>query len=388
MTWLADFHEQTDLNKYPVALRTRGGIGYQTPDGIVSNFVGHPVHYYDNGWKPITLAHSNGRFEGTEFGWDGNAVTYKKTPLFKPESVTFNGIIRPLNFLLDGQRLVSDVAGIGIYEILFTESGVKELLTIPNPLDGLLTFQVAHHGKPDELYKRERRIVSEQLKKQSGDEYVITRDMVYPIVIDPDYASHTGDGLITGYNATTYATARSTSTSFDITGTVMRIKQQSDVGFYIERSFLKLDTSGIPDSDSISQVVLKLTCTAKAVATDFDIQVVKQNWSAQDPITAANREAAYDNCLSGTLDDNIWKNTSAVVATNQYSSGNLNTAWVAKTGYTYYSLISSRDRAGIAPSANETLTIATQEHATSAYRPILTVTHEATTSNRFFYLFK
>lgn len=391
MTWLADFHERTDLNKYPIALRTRGGIGYKTPDGIVSNFVGNPVHYYDNGWKPITLEHNNGRFEGSEFGWNGDSVTYKKAPLFKTSSITFNGVIHPLNFVRDGTRLVADITGIGTYEILFTERGVKEVLTIPEPIDGLLTFQSVHRNKPSELYKHDRRIISETRTPMKGEEYLLTSDMKYPVVIDPDYSADSGDGRIQG-SSTSRATARSTATAFGTTETTTSVYARRYVDpdptvFYMYiRYFVKFDTSGIPDGDNVSSVIMKLTPTA--LASNTDIYIKSQNWSAQDPIASGNMDAAYDNCLASS-NEGLWAAVSSLTVNAQYSSATLDNSRIDKTGFSYYSLITKYDidDTNLTVASTYGCTIANQENATAAYRPVLTVTHTAGSLGNMFMFF-
>jgi len=379
-TWLADFQERTELNKYPVALRTRGGIGYQTPDGIVSTFVGHRVHYLESGiWKPITLKHDKGNFEGSDFGWKGGQVTYKKKSLFRPKAVIFNGVRYNLNLRLDGTRVVASLP-FGEYEVRFTEGGVKELLTIPEPVDAVIEFDVPHSAKPDKLYKIERHIVGGIF----GEIFTLTKDMQYPVVIDPDYAAHAADGYVYG-DATSYATARTTSTGFSIVTATLYIGQQyytPGTNYQTRRSYLKYDTSGIPDGDTVTQANATLYCTAKDAVT-FNINLVKQDWSAQDPITSGNMEAAYDNCLAGTTDA-LWQSTASVTAGNAYTSSNLDTTRVSKTGYTYYGVRSSKDESATAPTGNEYLQVASQDNVTAGFRPILTVVHAPAASGFFF----
>lgn len=383
-TWLADFHEKTDLNQYPIALRTRGGIGYRKPNGeIVSNFVGHPVHYFDNGlWKPITLQpHPNGDFEGSDFSWRGKQVFYKGKTLFEPRAVMFNGVRHNLFLRQDGNRIVADLNFEGSaaqYEVIFTEKGVKELLTIFEPVEGLVEFDVPHASKPDGLYKKDRHIIG----GISGESFQLTANMTYPLVIDPDYSGHTSDGYVYGSDAV-YATARSTSiTSQD--GSVS-LNIWNETGYQVRRSYVKFDTAGIPDTDVVSAVVMSLYCTGKNTTVNWDVLIVKQDWSAQDPMGAGNREALFDNALTAALDDNIWQNTSAVTASNRYSSGALNTSWVIKTSYTYYSLVNANDRNNSAPTTNQEIDIASQDHGTAGNRPYLTVTHAAASNNGFFF---
>ena len=378
-TWLADFHQRTDLNRYPVAMRTRGGIGYQVGGLVVSNFVGHPIHYRDGReWKPITLRHENGQFEGCPFAWNGYAVTYKGRILFQPESVTFNGVARPLEFFRKENRLIAYVPAIGTYEIVFSENGVREFLTIPEPLEGVLSFQVHHKAKPQKLHKHPRRLMG--VDGIEGDVYTLTKDMNYPLVIDPDYSADTADGVVLG-SSTVYATAQSTATNHGTAIDYIYCGQYySSPNYAVHRVFEKFDTSGIPDGDTIIDVTTTWTVQSDSSATDFDVKIKKCDWSAYDPLASGNRDSAYDDCASAGEDDSIWRNTSGLSTFTAYASGSLSTAWVSKTGYTYYGLMSSRE--GTTPTGNEFIAFNSANHATPGYRPFLTVTHSGSSNKQ------
>ena len=205
----------------------------------------------------------------------------------------------------------------------------------------------------------------------------------YPVTFDPDFAGSTADGNVEGRDVTTYATARSTSYSYVTSGTYFLVGQtyeggKGEPGYRVFRGFLKFDTSSIGAGSTVTQVNLKLVSPVDSSVTDFDVQIVKQDWSAQDPLSDANREAAFDNCLAGTLDGGSpWRNTLSMAINTQYASPNLDTAWVNKTGNTYYSLNSSRDTGNNTPTGAEYIQIASQENATSGYRPVLTVAYTA-----------
>lgn len=175
-----------------------------------------------------------------------------------------------------------------------------------------------------------------------------------------------------GMNATK-STARSTS-SGNIAGLLIGAHYNSGgPAYYFYRSYLKFDTMTIPSSATITQVNLTMTVIYDDSDTDFDVQIVKQDWSGQDPITSGNRETAYDNCLSGTADSSIWRNTSGMSIDTPYTSGNLSTDWINKGGYTYYSLRSSRDYSNTTGSGLERVQIRNYNDATVAYRPTLTI---------------
>lgn len=380
-TWLENFIEQTDLNKYPISLRTDGGIGFKVGKDTVSNFVGHPVHYLESReMKPITLdwIPATGEFEGSWFGWDmiKKCPTYCGYELYTPKAIIWNGIAYPLNFLRLENRMIADIP-IGTYEIIYSEWGMNEVVTIPEPVEGTLEFDSPEKtGWDDYLYINPRRIVGGE---QSGNVFALTLDMTYPVVIDPDYSGVTGDGNVYSQGAySNYSSARSTSNTVNTVQTYMIVGQALPSTLYaIYRGFLKFDTAGIPDADTITQANIKLVTTVDSSATDFNVVIQKHDWSAQDPLAAGTREAAYDGCLAATADDNIWRNTSGMSVNTQYTSGDLSTAWISKTTYTYYGLISSRDVSATAPSGSEYIQIASQDNATSGYRPVLTVTHAA-----------
>lgn len=383
-TWLEDYLQKTDLTQYPVGLRTEGGIGFQVGRDTVSAFVGHPVHYLENReWKPITLEYipATGEFEGSWFGWDGveGSVTYCGYKLFAPKNIIWNGVARPLYFLRQENRLIADVPNLGIYEIVFSEWGINELFTVPEPVEGVLEFDVQQTAGWDAyLYKKERRLIGSDL---TGDVYTLTLDMPYPLVIDPDYSGTTDDGHTEATGAATYISARNTSTGFSSSTTSLTGQQFTTGTYRVYRTHYKFDTSGIPDTDTITQVNMKLVSTQDSSTTDFDVTIVKQDWSGQDPLSAGNREAAYDGCLAATQDV-VWRNTSGMSINTQYTSPDMDTSWVSKTGYTYYGVLSSRDIGNTAPSGNEYISLALTDHATSGYRPVLTVAHSAATTTR------
>lgn len=225
-----------------------------------------------------------------------------------------------------------------------------------------------------------------ELRRQGANRYCTVRfpkswvdAAVFPIFIDPTLTaeSSTGDGRVRGSGANDYPLARNTSDLYNTTATDIAIGQQDNVPtdgkFYVSRGYLKFDTSSIPDTATINQVNLRMVCTQDQSDTEFDLQIVKYDWSGQDPLSDANREAAYDGALAAARDDAIWRNSLDISINTQYTSGNLATAWINKAGTTYYALQSSLDYAGTEPTGLEILRIAMADHATASYRPTLIV---------------
>jgi hypothetical protein len=195
-------------------------------------------------------------------------------------------------------------------------------------------------------------------------------------MIDPtvNLAGTSVDGLVWGQNAA-IATARATSSGLDTSSTSFDVGQALTGGtYFVYRGFLKFSLASIPLNSQLLSAALGLVCTADFSTTaDFDVQVVKQDWSAQDQLAAGNREAAYDACLAGTQDV-VWKATNLLSTGVQYLSPALDLSWLVPGATAYYSLRSSRDKNNNTPaSGSERIQIATAEHATPGCRPVLVV---------------
>jgi len=206
----------------------------------------------------------------------------------------------------------------------------------------------------------------------------------YPVRVDPDtYYGETTDGYIFGEH-TEYADARATSWTYDTTYTEVALGQMwywSDLNecllYAIFRYYMEFDTSGLADDATITQANLYLMCSYDDSVQDFTPRVHKYDWAT--PIGAGNQEANYDGALASTFDAN-WRSTSGMSANVSYGSSNLDTTWISKTGYTRYALLSDRDVAGTPPEepyVHGYIQLYSQEHATQANRPYLSVTVEA-----------
>lgn len=210
------------------------------------------------------------------------------------------------------------------------------------------------------------------------------KQATFPLVLDPTVAlaGHSADATIAG-QANTYANARANSSSVDSTYTNLYIGQAYESAiprYYTYRAFLKFSLASINPYAQILAATLDLACLGDfSTLSDFDVQVVKHNWAGQDPLSDANRQAAYSACLSGAQDV-VWRSTVGGLPTNvRLASPPLATAWFTPGGTAYYSLRGSRDAAGQAPPANgnEYITIGSATHGTAAYRPVLTVDYFA-----------
>lgn len=205
-----------------------------------------------------------------------------------------------------------------------------------------------------------------------------------------DFTGSTADGHISGVNAA-WATARATATAHSVTGADFSLGwyYAGSGSYYYYRGFLVFDTSDIGADATITQANLSMVCVANAAITKFDIQIVKYNWSEWEAAQSNTtyRETAYDGCLSADADNSIWRNTTGLPANTQYTSGNLSTDWINKTGKTYYGLRSSLDLDGTEPTGNAYIKLASQTHGTEGYRPVLTVLYSAGASGNPHYYY-
>ena len=422
--WVADFLAAN--SGVQIVGRARHALHVRAGNDVQAFFLGLPIHYWDaaDGWLPIEtdLVDLAGlySFKGcpvtvTPDGLVTLAGTnyWQQTDnigVFNQANRQFTPLLTLPSGIRDRNALVRTVPAWGTHRLYLTPRGLREELTMLQAPSGgandWLVIRSATGGKtwgegfigdtplvggyyspiPFGMDANRRPIpVRRYARVVGGVQYLYTgikisdlQGAAFPIVFDPDFTSGSGDGKVQGENAT-YATSRSTSAAYTTTGTDRDVGQNLVASnYYCNRLFLPFDTSSIGAGSTVTAVTLTLTITGRDVtSSNFTVIIMKQDWSAQDPLSDANREAAYDNCLAGTQDDNNWAAVDATTpATNTpTASGALATSWVNKTGTTYYSLISSRDLAGNTPTAAEYSDLAMSEHATSAYRPALNVTY-------------
>jgi len=386
--WVADFLTRNpEQASWAVEKRAKHSLHLKRPDGVIeANFTGSPMHYEETAgvWKPIDtkLLVASGGF----YGIPGSDVKVHPDGRVTVDNSDYQQHIAlpnaPVGYV-DGDRIVREFTG-GRHIMRITETGFREEIILDSlpPLSGAAAskFLTQRTGTllPKYTYYGTKCIDA------NGREFVFTGDLtafrkwmqaaVYPVTIDPDFADSTADGYVRGANAD-YATARTVANSTASNLTANSMGQIYSTNYYPYRVYLKFDTSAI-GAGAVTQVNLKMVATVDGGAADFDVVIKKQDWSGQDPLGLGNMEVAYDGCLAATADDNIWRNTSGMSLNTQYTSGNLSTAWINGAGNTYYSIISSRDVSATSPSGDERISIAAQEHATEAYRPVLTVLYE------------
>lgn len=264
-------------------------------------------------------------------------------------------------------------------QIVIRSSTTGEIvLTIPAPV-------MFEQGKPDDGNHDLDYVITGSLDgtftitkvlEAAGKDWFFSPDRTYPLVVDTDFtALGTALAAINGSDMS-YATARSTAAYYTVNGNDVNVGQYKSPPYSVDRGYLKFDTSSISSSAIISAVTMTLTAVADLSYTDFDLQIVDYDWSSYDPITG--QEAAYDGCLSATL-DNVWINTSGISTNTPYTSSALSTSWINKGGSTYYGLRSNRDYDNVAPTTYEFVAIYGWP-VTTAWRPKLNVTYTLTSA--------
>jgi hypothetical protein len=188
-------------------------------------------------------------------------------------------------------------------------------------------------------------------------------------------------------SSTNYTTARNGNNEQYRTLTAIYVGQEYIDSLYsLERAFLKFDTSSLSGSE-ITKVNLKMVVWEdRSDDADFDIEIVKADWSDYDPIDSANAANHWDLILSATADQD-WRNTSGISTNTVYTSPDLDTTWINRSGYTYYGLRSSRDSGNNAPGDGdyEFISLYSPTHATTGYRPVLYIEYEPPVADLMFW---
>lgn len=193
------------------------------------------------------------------------------------------------------------------------------------------------------------------------------------------YADTTDDTA--EYGHAVYATARAGAGAYSVGPTALTavIGQYGNGTYYIEQGFFSWDTSGIPDTDTVSAAVLDLWITADGSATDFTLEAAAYNWGTT--VTSADWQ---DGTELGALTVLATRSTVgiSVGAYNAFTevSGGLAAA-INKTGTTYLVIFSSLNRLGTAPSGGGGQVTVQMGDQGGVQRPRLTITHASADAN-------
>jgi hypothetical protein len=377
---------QEDTVGLPVYKRAKHGIHFDKGHGeVLANFVGKPCHFQDGGiWKAIDTK--------LLLGGDGfYGCPHSPVRIHKDGHVKINGTnyqqyteLPSATGLVDNDRIVRTFS-FGEQRMWVTEDGYHSEIQL-NRIPTLAEARKVITSESGTLSKSYLKSLTTATDANGAVHTVTTlsafrtwlASAVFPVVIDPDFAGIATDEWITGYDAADYAVARSTKDERGGVTSNLYIGQNKGAAgptlFQVWRAYIAFDTSSIGATSTVTQDNMKLTVLADNSTVDFDVQIAKYDWSAWNGGSdSAKMEVAYDGCLAADADDSIWRNTNGISQNTQYTSGNLSTAWVSKTGTTYYGLRSSRDVAATEPAGAEHIRVCSANHATESYRPVLTV---------------
>jgi len=416
--WVRDFLERNPSAQ--IIKRARHALHVREGGRNVAYITGIPCHYWDGAeWQPLD---TEPQWDGVHWRCPGLDVTIaadgtvrlgdygqltRRVGLFRPSSMQLLGTRNvPLGSRV-GDALVAEGDWWRV-ERRITEIGYREWLTLKEQpsipqakagdflvLETVVTGVSLPNGWVDDKYDISTHWSPAPVAWDANGQPLTCRrywrdgvlytgipvtelaGAIYPIVIDPDFAGDTADGAIWGANAS-YEIARTTAYSWSSASYCLNTRTWLNAKYYVDRAFLKFDTSSIGGDATVTQVNFKGTVAELAQADGaFDVVIHKCNWSAQDPLSNGNKEAAFDNAFSAAQDDSIWLNTSGKSANTQYTSGNLNTAWINKTGATYYALRTSLDVDDTTPAGSNWCSPYSANETTEAYRPVLVVAYEA-----------
>jgi hypothetical protein len=432
--WVRDFLDShPDHATWPIHKRAKHSLHFQRPDGqIEAHFTGAPCHYQDGlgEWHELDTAlvdlgngywGANGlivRFNKTdrtiEIVGTGYSQRTARVAVLRPSTMAIRGtpINIPVGTISGDSAIATGVIGGAAWEhrLRLTETGVRETITLASKptisnvlgtdylvLETILGGVTLPNGEVGEMdvagmhfplprctdandveapCRRIARTASGVLRLYTGIPISWLATAVYPIELDPDFAGNAADDYVYGYNAT-YATAHNTAYGNRGTWTGIYVGQTKPLEYGVYRGFLSFVTSAIGSGQTITQVNLQLVCITDDSTTNFDVSIVKADWSGQNPIGAGNLDAAFDVSHDATAETNIWRNTNGMSTNTAYVSGNLDTTWPKPLGTTYYSLRSAKDIAATAPTNSERITVGAFENTTASYRPVLTVLYSA-----------
>lgn len=198
--------------------------------------------------------------------------------------------------------------------------------------------------------------------------------------------SGTGDGHILSVDFS-YAQARAGGTVgffADTTAVALNVGQNFAAGegdyYAIALAYLGFDTSGIPDTDTISAAELSLYGAGNSSDTDFTVQARTFNWSGGGLTTADWRTDAQFAALTllATFNTTGW-NTAGYNAFTENGT-NLRSS-INKTGATYMVVGSSRYASATTPTGAESVDAYSADQAGTTNDPRLVITHAASTTD-------
>lgn len=422
--WLAQhLVDHPELARLPIYKRSRNSLHMQQPDGsVIAEFTGRPMHYQDEHgvWQALDTTL---RPIGNEYGApgldvfiaaDGNVRLagtkhQQKTGQFVILDVV-KGKTKDINAKLVEARIEGDSvlrdAGTYQHRLRVTPTGMREELTINEPLSGtsaaewaMLETEIIGRSLPDGwvdslawagkfsfklpscIDANGGQVQARQYALTAGNRQMLYTGVplawlagaAYPVVLDPDFSSSTADGYVSSdTNYYGYADARATAGYFSAGDVALLVGQTKVSGkstyWNNARTFLVFDTSSISPSTLLA-ATLRVASYYTTTAPD-DIEITKLDWSAYNPLSSGNMEAAFDAALSATKDVDLCLSGSALTANSYRESVGLALGQIATGGSTYFGLLSQKDRDAVEPAGSE---VVSWHAGDGTYPPILRV---------------
>jgi len=186
------------------------------------------------------------------------------------------------------------------------------------------------------------------------------------------------DGRVYSTATTTYANARSGSSGLaaSVSEGFINLGQTLSVGDYIcQQGFFAFDTSSIPDTDNVTDVVFSLwnindptnDFILEARVNNWGAAVTTADWIAGASLSALTLLASGDTSGLPTDDTAYW----ALTSTGAFVSN------IVKTGLTYFMCCSDDQTLGNAPTGTDRMIPLLSEEAGTTKDPKLVVTHSA-----------
>lgn len=373
---------QEDITGLPVVKRARHGIHFQNNDGsITANFSGKPCHYFEGGlWKPIDTKLLN-----TPDGWLGCA--HSKVNIHPDGRVRIAGtdyaqraeLPSAQTGLVDGDKLIRKFA-FGEQRMWVTEDGFKSEIQL-NRIPTLTEAKKLIAKESGTLSKEYLKSLT-SAEDAKGNTHTVTTltafrtwlaSAVFPVVIDPDFSENPSINNY-AFGVGTWAVARS-QLDYENSSPQKYIKvgtyEYEPDKYYIYRAYMSFDTSSLGASSTITQVNMGLKHYGSKAA-GYECTIVKHNFSSQ------SGDTKFDAVLTNTADDSpLVAADQSIVSNEMVTSGNLSTAWVNKTGITYYSFRHSADYSNTETHKTDYFYWYGSGYSTPSYRPVLTVTYTA-----------
>ena len=361
-------------------LQPRGGGGFGAPglpftlglDGSVElkgrGGVTPPASHRHRTWR--VGIQTDGRFAETHrFGpakVDGDRLV-RETLNLKLETVLLPGGLREELTLLEPPNLDAGKGDLFVIESLLPAGGTPPGLVLEHLIDGVRFAQGWAQDAQGNRIPLLRWVDPRGQRLYSGVPVDWLAAAAYPVILDPDIdiTGSTADGYIEGASVTT-------SSTFDSGGVAINVGGRNVSGTpKVWRGYVKFNTSSLGPAAAVQRVNLQMFPVTLNNYVAWTIYARQYDWSANDPMATATREAAWDGLFAAA--------NAAVLATSADPVGtpvisqDLPTEWVQVEGNTYYGLWCNQEGYSYPSNQGGQHQYSSADHTTPGQRPLLMV---------------